>query len=167
MMNKAEDIRKKVYVETTVISDATSLPARDIVQLGRQVVTREWWATAAQRFDLFSSPVVAKEIRRGDSEAAQRRIDALAGIPELDVSERELELAHKLVDGKAVPKEFPDDAMHIAVAAAHAMDYLVSWNFKHITNGYTIPLVEKICRQEGYMCPCICTPQMLQEGGRE
>ena len=95
--------KKKVYVETTVVSDATALPTRDIVQLGRQVVTREWWATAAQRFDLFSSPVVAKEIRRGDPEAAQRRIDALVGISELDVSQKELELARKLVDGKAVP----------------------------------------------------------------
>ena len=167
MSEAAKQEKKKVYVETPVVSDATALPARDIVQLGRQVVTREWWATAAQRFDLFSSPVVAKEIRRGDPEAAQRRIDALVGISELDVSQRELELARKLVDGKAVPKEFPDDALHIAVAATHAMDYLVSWNFKHITNGHTIPLVERICRNEGYVCPCICTPQMLQEGGRE
>ena len=144
MAKEVKQEKKKVYVETTVVSDATALPARDIVQLGRQVVTREWWATAAQR-----------------------RIDALVGISELDVSQKELELARKLVDGKAVPKEFPDDALHIAVAATHAMDYLVSWNFKHITNGHTIPLVERICRNEGYACPCICTPQMLQEGGRE
>ena len=144
MAEEAKQEKKKVYVETTVVSDATAMPARDIVQLGRQVVTREWWATAAQR-----------------------RIDALVGISELDVSQKELELARKLVDGKAVPKEFPDDALHIAVAATHAMDYLVSWNFKHITNGHTIPLVERICRNEGYACPCICTPQMLQEGGRE
>ena len=170
MKKMAEEVKsekKKVYVETTVISDATALPARDVVQLGRQVVTREWWATAAQRFDLFVSPVVAKEIRRGDPDAAQRRIDALVGIPQLDVSQRELELARKLVEGKSVPKEFPDDALHIAVAATHAMDYLVSWNFKHITNGHMIPLVERICNMEGYVCPCICTPQMLQEGGRE
>jgi len=167
MAEEVKSEKKKVYVETTVISDATALPARDVVQLGRQVVTREWWATAAQRFDLFVSPVVAKEIRRGDPDAAQRRIDALVGIPQLDVSQRELELARKLVEGKSVPKEFPDDALHIAVAATHAMDYLVSWNFKHITNGHMIPLVERICNMEGYVCPCICTPQMLQEGGRE
>ena len=159
--------KKKVYVETTVVSDATALPARDVVQLGRQVVTREWWSTAAQRFDLYSSLVVAKEVRAGDPEAARRRVDALAGIPELDVSEAEQLLSRKLIDGKAVPKEYPDDALHIAVAAVHGMDYLVSWNFKHITNGHTIPLVERICREAGYECPCICTPQMLQEGGRE
>ena len=82
--------RKKVYVETTVVSDATALPARDIVQLGRQVVTREWWATASLRFDLYSSMVVAQEVRKGDPEAAKRRVEALSGIPELDVSQTEL-----------------------------------------------------------------------------
>ena len=159
--------RKKVYVETTVVSDATALPARDVVQLGRQVVTREWWATASLRFDLYSSMVVAQEVRKGDPDAAKRRVEALFGIPELDVSQTELDLARKLIDGKAVPKEYPDDALHIAIATVHGMDYLVSWNFKHITNGQTIPLVERICREAGYVCPCICTPQMLQEGGRE
>ena len=159
--------KKKVYVETTVVSDATALPTRDVVQLGRQVVTKEWWATAMQRFDLYSSTVVAKEARDGDLQAAKRRIDALTDLPELTVGYEEKSLAQKLISGNGVPKEYPDDALHIATAAIHKMDYLVSWNFKHITNAHTIPLVEKICKEAGYVCPCICTPQMLQEGGRE
>ena len=159
--------KPKVYVETTVVSDATALPARDVVQLGRQVVTRDWWATAGERFDLYSSKVVDREIRMGDPEAARRRVDAMRGLPELEVGPLEVELAQKLIDGKVVPKEYPDDALHIAVAAIHGMDYLVSWNFKHITNGQTIPLVAKICKDARYECPCICTPQMLLEGGRE
>lgn len=55
-------------------------------------------------------------------------------------------------------------ALHIAIAAFHSVDYLVSWNFKHITNAETIPLVRKICEANGYSCPEICTPQMLQKG---
>ena len=159
--------KKKVYVETTVVSDATALPSRDVIQLGRQLITKEWWMTASERFDLYSSLVVARGARNGDPEAVKRRVAALVGIPELDVTEREYALAQKLIDGKAIPKEYPDDALHIAVAATQKMDYLVSWNFKHITNGQTIPIVERICREAGYVCPCICTPQMLQEGGRE
>ena len=158
--------KKKVYVETTVISDATALPTRDLVQAGRQLVTREWWNTAAERFDLFSSNVVANESKRGDPDAAKRRVDALQGIPELKTDEKALALASELIARKAVPPEYPDDALHIATAALNGMDYLVSWNFKHITNAHTIPLVERICRENGYACPCICTPQMLQEGDR-
>lgn len=159
--------KKKVYVETTVISDVTSSPARDLVQAGRQVVTREWWATAAERFELYSSPVVAQEARRGDAAAAARRVAALEGIPELGADNAAVALAKELIAKKAVPKEYPDDALHIAIATLNGMDYLVSWNFKHITNAHTIPLVEKICKENGYACPCICTPQMLQEGGQE
>ena len=156
--------KKKVYVETTVVSDATALPSRDVIQLGRQLITKEWWQTASERFDLYSSLVVARETRKGDPEAVARRVAALAGIPELDVTEREYALARKLIAGHAVPREYLDDALHIAVAATQKMDYLVSWNFKHITNGQTIPIIERICMESGYVCPRICTPQMLMEG---
>ena len=159
--------KKKVYVETTVVSDATALPTRDLVSAGRQFVTKEWWRTAFERFQLYSSQVVDREIRKGDADAAKRRIDALADIPELLVTDAAIALGKRLIDLKAVPKEYPDDALHIATAAINGMDYLVSWNFKHITNANTIPLIERICREEEYLCPCICTPQMLQEGGRE
>ena len=108
--------------------------------------------------------MVSLEVRRGDPEAAQRRIEALRDIPELVADSRAVALAIKLMDGKAVPKEYPDDALHIATAALNAMDYLVSWNFKHITNAQTIPLIRRICEANGYRCPEICTPMMLQKG---
>lgn len=159
--------KPKVYVETTVVSDATALPARDLVLMARQVVTREWLSSASSRFDLFSSDIVAREARRGDPDAAKRRVDVLHGLPELHADSKAVALAKELIDRKAVPSEYPDDALHIATAALNGMDYLVSWNFKHIANGNTIPLVERIVRESGYECPCICTPQMLLEGGRE
>ena len=164
MMNKAEDIRKKVYVETTVVSDATALPTNDLTLAGRQMATREWWNSASAHFDLFSSTVVSQEIQRGDPEAARRRMDAVRGLPELVADQRAVALAMELIRGKAVPEQYPDDALHIATAALNAMDYLVSWNFKHITNAQTIPLVRRICERNGYRCPEICTPQMLQKG---
>lgn len=88
---------------------------------------------------------------------------ALSGMMELQADERAQLLATKLIEGKAVPFEYPDDALHIAIAALNKMDYLVSWNFKHIANAHTIPMVKKICEENGFTCPEICTPQMLQE----
>ena len=163
-MPEPSPARKKVYVETTVVSDVVAFPTNDLTVAGRQAATREWWKTAAERFDLFSSTVVSQEIRRGDLEAARRRVDLLADVPELLADARAVALATKLIDGKAVPKEFPDDTLHIATAAINAMDYLVSWNFRHITNAQTIPLVRRVCEANGYRCPEICTPQMLQKG---
>lgn len=160
--------RKKVYVETTVVSDATALPSNDLALAGRQIVTRKWWMTAANRFDLFCSDVVKREAERGDSDAARRRLSALEGMAELKSSAEALTLAKKLLDGKAVPESYPDDALHIALAAVSCMDFLVSWNFKHITNAQTIPRVKQICAETGFPCPEICTPYQLQhEGGDE
>ena len=155
--------KKKVYVETTVVSDATALPTNDLALVGRQVATRQWWETAAKRFDLFVSPIVRREAENGDADAAKRRLDAIRGVADLPLSPEVFALAQKLIDAKAVPIQFREDAMHIAFAAVFKMDYLVSWNFKHITNAQMIPIIKKVCANNGYVCAEICTPQMLQE----
>ena len=154
--------KKKVYVETTVVSDATALPTNDLVLMGRQITTINWWNTATDSFVLFCSDVVKREALRGDQEAAKRRLNALEGMPELRASPEALMLAEQLIVKKAVPKEYPDDALHIAIATVEKMDFLVSWNFKHITNAQMIPLVKRICEDNGYKCPEICTPYQLQ-----
>ena len=156
-------VKKKVHVETTVVSDATALPTNDLALVGRQVATREWWKTASKRFDLFVSPTVRREAANGDPDAATRRTEALRDIVDIPMSQEVLALAQKLVDAKAVPLQYRDDAMHIAFAAVAKMDYLVSWNFRHITNAQMIPKIKKVCADNGYVCAEICTPQMLQE----
>jgi hypothetical protein len=50
------------------------------------------------------------------------------------------------------------DALHIAVATVHGMDYLLTWNCTHIANAITRPKIELICRVAGYEPPVICTP---------
>ena len=107
--------KKKVYVETTVISDATALPTNDLALAGRQIVTREWWKTASERFELYASPVVRREAMRGDPSAAARRMAELVDIPDIAVTEEAVQLAQALVDAKAVPKAYKEDAMHKAM----------------------------------------------------
>ena len=159
--------KKKVYVETTVISDATALPTNDLASVGRQITTRAWWKTAAERFALYASPVVRREAQRGDVDAAKRRMEALQDIPDIPLTQEAVVLAQRLVEAKAVPKEYREDAMHIAIAAVAKIDYLVSWNFKHITNALMIPKIKAVCADNGYHCAEICTPAMLSEGGEE
>ena len=154
--------KKKVYVETTVISDATALPINDLVLMGRQISSRKWWNAAIGRFELYCSEVVKREAARGDPGAAKRRLEAMEEMPELFATPQALALAERLILDKAVPKEYPDDALHIAIATVSGMDFLVSWNFKHIANAETIPLVKRICADNGYVCPEICTPDQLE-----
>ena len=112
---------------------------------------------------MFVSPIVRREAGKGDGDAAKRRMEAVDVLPELRLSVEAAHLAQKLIEEKAVPANFRDDALHIAIAAVERMDYLVSWNFKHITNAQMIPKIKKVCSDNGYRCPEICTPQMLLE----
>ncbi len=163
-MSNNQPAKKKVYVETTVVSDATARPSKDLILAGRQILSREWLETARRNYELYTSFLVHRESLQGDAEAAARRLSALTTMQYLEADERAFALSDRLIREKAVPKEYPDDALHIAIAALNAMDYLVSWNFRHITNAQTIPLVKRVCEASGYRCPEICTPQMLQEG---
>jgi hypothetical protein len=128
-----------------------------------QEATRSWWDTSRPNFDLFVSQVVVDEASSGDIEAARRRLTMIDGLPELDVSDEVEALAGHLLAGAALPEKAKVDALHIAVAAVHGMDYLLTWNCKHIANATKRPLIEAICRAAGYEPPVICTPLELME----
>jgi len=128
-----------------------------------QEATRAWWDVARPRYDIFISDIVVQEAGGGDGEAAKRRLAAIEGLPELDISDEAETLAGRLLDEAAVPDKAKTDALHIAVAAVHGIDYLLTWNCKHIANAAIRPKIEAVCRDCGYEPPIICTPLELME----
>ena len=150
-----------VYLETTVISLLTARPTRDIVQSALQQLTREWWELRRHHFELLSSTFVIQEAARGDALAAKRRLEVLNQLRELPyTSETEL-LAARLLRETRLPAKAQLDALHLASAAVHEVDYLVTWNCTHIANAVIIPDVRRVCTLAGFQCPHICTPQEL------
>ncbi len=152
---------KTVYVETSILSYLTARPTRDLLATARQQMTREWWDTRRARFDLFVSPLVEQEVKRGDPDAARRRSEALGDLQTLEIVEEAYELAAALIAESALPATAQDDAAHIALAAVHGMDYLLTWNCRHIDNAETKPVIRSVCVRHGYACPEICTPEEL------
>ena len=152
-----------VYLETTVVGHVAGRLHSDTVILGRQTITRRWWTTADKRYRLFASNLVVAECGAGDTEAGQERLALLTNIDLLDIDEETEKLAIALLTNHAVPKTEPRDATHIAVTAVNGIDYLATWNFKHIMNPSTQHLIEAICRDSGYEPPTICTPEQLLE----
>ena len=152
-----------VYVETTVTSYLTALPARDVAVAGHQQSARDWWTTAAHRYELVVSEVVRQEAGLGDPDAVRARLAVLASLATLDATAEAEALAEVLVRTAAVPQAAIRDAAHIAVAAANGVEYLVTWNFRHIANAVTRPLIESACRRAGFQPPVICTPEELME----
>ena len=159
---------KSVYVETSIISYLASRPSRDLRVAAWQQITAQWWDQERGKYELFTSALVTAEAALGDKDAVKARIERLKGIPELVIDEESRNLAVRLIQGRGVPSDAPADALHIAVACVHAVDYLLTWNCRHIDNAITKPIVRSICTEAGYSCPEICTPfELLSEGSED
>ncbi len=155
-------MKRKVYLETTIASYLTALPTRDLVRAAHQQITTEWWQ-GRDRFDLFISEAVLQEAGAGDPDASGRGLTALPGIRGLAAPKDVARRAHPLVTGGAVPENAAVDAVHIAVAAVNGMDFLLTWNCRHIANAATRGRIEQVCRAAGVVPPVICTPEELLE----
>ena len=157
-------MKKKVYIETSIVSYLTGKPSQNLLVAAWQSLTTEWWENRRDIFKLYTSELVIEEASCGDMKAAQKRLKALEGIPLLKLTDSAVELAKKLIANGVLPSKATDDAVHIALATVHGIDYLLTWNCRHINNAEIKPLVRTMIVSEGYKCPEICTPQELFGG---
>jgi predicted nucleic acid-binding protein len=156
-------VKSQVYIETTAISNLTVRPFQGIVVPAYQQITRDWWQSAAERFELVVSEFVINEGSAGNEEAAKKRLAVLESLTVIEATQEAFELARKLVDLGAIPKKAAEDAAHIAIAVANGIDYLVTWNCRHIANAMKRSQIEWICRKASYRPVIICTPDELME----
>lgn len=154
-------MRKRVYIETTIPSYLTARPSRDLLQAARQQITQHWWGSERHNFQLCISQIVLDEVASGDTEAAERRLAAVSGLPLLDLTTDVDELAVKIMDSGLLPLQASRDAIHIAVASVHNVDILLTWNCKHIANAVILKELGRVIASTGYEIPVICTPEEL------
>ena len=150
--------KKTVYIETSIVSYLTARPSSNLLAAAWQKATLDWWDTQKNRFFLFTSNIVIEEAGKGDPKAAGLRVGALADIPLLEITDNALAFAKLLIDKSVLPQKAADDSLHIALSVIHEIDYLLTWNFRHIDNAETKPVIRKICSDMGYTYPEICTP---------
>ena len=156
-------MKPTVYLETTVIGYLAMRVSGILRVAANQQTTRDWWDNHRQGFDLFISRFVVDESSEGDPVAAKERLAFLGGIPLLQVSDDVNSLAESLLVGVPLPEKAAIDALHISVAAVNGIQYLLTWNCKHIANPSLRPRIERLCREMGYEPPVICTPHELLE----
>lgn len=149
-------------METTIFSYLAARRSRNLVVRAHQEVTRRWWRQRAA-FDVFASPLVAEEAGRGDARARTRRQRLLRNLSLLEITEDTRAVARRLLTRGPLPAQAEGDALHIGIAAVHGMEYLVTWNCRHIANAWMRPQIEEIIRELGYEPPVLCTPEELSE----
>jgi hypothetical protein len=152
------------YVETSIVSYLTARPSRDLITAAHQQITHDWWLHRKKCFTLYASQLVLTEAGQGDNEAASRRLQALEEIELLALKAEAADLADALIRGNTVPQKAEEDALHIAITTIYGLDYLLTWNCKHIANAEMQKRIKNICINEGYEMPTICTPEELMGG---
>ncbi len=122
-----------------------------------------WWTKEARGHDLFVSDEVLGELsdprypRRAE---ALRFVQAVSVIPVTDAMAR---FATQLVERKLMPRPIAGDALHVAVAVVAAMDYMLTWNVRHLANPNKVLHLNAVCLEQGYLPPRILRPDDLQE----
>ncbi len=158
---------QSVYIETSIASYLAARPSRDLRSAAWQQTTAQWWEQERPRYQLFTSELVLAEARAGDPDAVARRLALQEALPLLSVTDDAKELAERLVADGGMPLHAEADALHVAAASVHRMDYLLTWNCRHIGNAARKPIIRSICAVAGYTCPEICTPLELLSEERE
>lgn len=159
-------MKPRVYLETTIVGYLTARPLRTVLAAAHQQVTIDWWEKRRKDFDLVVSELVLREAEAGDPEAAQERLAKLKGIPRLALTDDVLRLGGEFIDHGLLPQKAAEDALHIAVATIHAVDFLLTWNCTHIANPQLQIRLADYLQGKDLFLPFICTPEELL-GGEE
>lgn len=156
-------MKRKVYIETSVISYLTARPSKTIVGAAHQQLTLAWWMQSSE-YELFVSQAVWQECAAGDPEAARKRLAVLEGMAVLSVTEEMIRLAQSLIAQGIIPAKAIEDALHIAISTLHRVDFLLTWNCRHIANPVIQEKIAAHLEQQGLFLPIICTPEELLGG---
>lgn len=150
-----------VYLETSVVSYHTAELSRDMVTAARQTVTQEWWTESREQFELFISVLVVEEAQSGNPDKAEKRLALIEDLPILQINDPAEEIAKRLIAEQLVPNSSAEDALPIALATVHGIDFLLTWNFRHINNARMKSRIRSAIEARGYECPVICSPEEL------
>ncbi|MDQ7823966.1 MAG: type II toxin-antitoxin system VapC family toxin [Candidatus Eremiobacteraeota bacterium] len=153
--------RPSLYLETTIISYLGGRISRDVVVLAHQELTLQWWHQQRGNFDMYTSEIVFNEAQHGDKEAAGKRVALLAGIPVLAYTPDVERLARRYYEELSFPEKALADSFHLAFAIHYSLDYLLTWNCRHLANEILQRRLVKLNESLQLATPLIVTPEEL------
>ncbi|RUT05110.1 hypothetical protein DSM106972_039310 [Dulcicalothrix desertica PCC 7102] len=150
-----------VYIETSILGYLTARSTKNLILAANIEVTKDWWESRRSDFTLYISQAVLKEIAQGDAEIAVQRLEKIRDVPLLELNQAVRDLAAQFLTRSNLPPKADVDAIHIAAATVHGLDYLLTWNCKHIANAQIQGKLAEISLDFGYQLPILCTPYEL------
>jgi hypothetical protein len=155
---------ESVYLETSFISYLVARPSRDVIIAGHQQTTQEWWDNRRSQFECCVSQVVVDEASVGDLSEVQKRLAIISALPTIEVSTDAQDLTKAIMAAGILPPHAYPDAAHVAASSVHAVNYLLTWNCKHLANAQIAGRIAIVCVKMGWKMPVVCTPEELMGG---
>ena len=150
-----------VYIETSIISYMRQKPSTHVVLAARQLLTHQWWNDERSNYQLVASQLVIDEASAGDPTLAAERLHLLAEIPLLPLDPVIADIADEIMSRAILPEKARTDALHIATVAHHRIQYLLTWNCRHIANARILPRIHDVLNGLLIPVPVICTPEEM------
>ncbi len=150
-----------VYIETSILGYLTARSTKNLILAANMEITKDWWELRRHTFTLYTSEAVLDEVMRGDPEIAAQRLEILRDFSLLALNQAVQSLAAQFLARSNLPSKAEVDAIHIAAATVHGMDYLLTWNCRHIANAQIQRKLAEISLDCGYVLPVLCTPNEL------
>ncbi len=150
-----------VYIETSIVSYLRQRPSSQVVMAARQLLTHQWWNNERANYELVVSQYVIDESSAGDPVLAEERLASLEGIPLLPLEAEIVEIAEEIMNRAILPPKARTDALHIAIVAHHRIQYLLTWNCRHIANAKILPRIYEVLSDLSIPAPVICTPEEM------
>ena len=154
----------KIEIQQILVSYNTGRASRDVVIAGHQQTTFDFWTLLSGNLSPYISALVIKEVGKGNTEMAQKRLEAIKTFPVLPTTPEAEQLTQVILENHGIPRKHPEDALHIAIAAMAGMNFIVTWNFSHINNPFTKMKIRRIVENAGFECPEIVTPEAFIGG---
>ena len=154
-------MNESVYIETSILGHLTARPTDNLIVAANVKITQDWWNEYRRSFMLYASEIVEDEAGKGDPEMASQRLNLLQSLLLLELTEEAFELSQAFLSQSNLPQKAFNDALHMEVATVYNLDYLLTWNCKHMANAQIQRKLARISSDLGYVLPVICTPYEL------
>jgi predicted nucleic acid-binding protein len=157
-------MKKTVYVETSVFSLYHDERPESLY---RREITRSWWREERRSYSLYTSHFCLEEVSN-PVYPAWKRVSALARkLPLLEMTEDIPGIVRAYIANRLMPADDAGDAAHLAIASYHEVDYLLTWNCRHLANANKFDHIRTINRRLGMMTPELVTPEQLFREDRQ
>ena len=152
----------RVYLETSFVS-ACVTTRTSLRSTYEREASLLWWNSEAKGHEVFVSDEVLNELSRPEYPLREAALRFIRPVPVIPITQAMIDFAEVLVRRMVMPQPIAGDALHVATAVVAEMDFMLTWNVRHLANPNKVLHLNAVCAEHGYLSPRILRPDDMKE----